>query len=111
MTPVEALDALEQSLGINEEHLAQALDSDRRTLQRWRTGVAYPQRQARQRLAELLTLHERVRGVFKRPGAVRKWFHSESSYLGRITPAEAIRLGRPDRVEAALEALISNTLQ
>jgi transcriptional regulator with XRE-family HTH domain len=110
-TPADALDALEKSLGIREDELAQALDSDRRTLQRWRTGAAYPQRQARQRLAELLTLRERVRAVFKRRGAVRKWFHSESSHLGGITPAEAIRVGRSDRVDAALEALRSNTLQ
>jgi hypothetical protein len=33
-TPADALDALEKSLGIREDELAQALDSDRRTLQR-----------------------------------------------------------------------------
>ncbi len=41
MTPSEALDTLEKSLGINEEELAQALKSNRRTLQRWRAGTAY----------------------------------------------------------------------
>lgn len=105
VTPGEALDALEKSLGITEDELAQALNSNRRTLHRWRTGTAYPQRQARQRLAGLLALHDRVRGVFKGRAAVRKWFHGEYSYLGGITPAEAIRVGRLDRVEAALEAL------
>jgi transcriptional regulator with XRE-family HTH domain len=105
MTPAEVLDMLEKSLGISEDELAQALNSNRRTLQRWRAGTAYPQRQARQRLAQLLSLHERVRGAVKGRGAVRKWFHSECSYLGGITPAEAIRVGRLDRVEAALEAL------
>lgn len=107
MTPTEALDTLEKSLGISEDELAQALNSDRRTLQRWRTGTAYPQRQARQRLAELLRLQERIRGTFRGRGAVRRWFHSESRYLGGITPAEAIRVGRSDRVEAALETLDS----
>jgi transcriptional regulator with XRE-family HTH domain len=107
MTPREALDALEKSLGIREEELAQALNSNRRTLRRWRAGAARPRPLARQRLAELLRLQERVRGTFRGRGAVRRWFHSESRYLGGITPAEAIRVGQLDRVETALEALDS----
>jgi predicted Abi (CAAX) family protease len=107
MTPREALDTLEKSLGIREEELAQALDSNRRTLQRWRAGASHPQLPARRRLAELLRLQERVRGTFRGRGAVRQWFRSESRYLGGITPAEAIRVGQLDRVEAALEALDS----
>lgn len=106
-TPREALDALEKSLCISEEELAQALNSNRRTLQRWRAGTVYPQRLARQRLAELLSLQERVRETFRGRRAVRRWFHSESRYLGGITPAEAIRVGQLDRVETALEALDS----
>src|SRR3990172_2369791 len=107
MTPREALDTLEKSLGMSEDELAQALNSHRRTLQRWRAGTAYPQRLARQRLAELLRLQQRVRETFKGRDAIRRWFHSESRYLGDMTPAEAIRVGRLDRVEAALEALDS----
>jgi ribosome-binding protein aMBF1 (putative translation factor) len=105
MTPSEALDTLKKSLGLSEEELAQALNSNRRTLQRWRAGTAYPQRQARQRLAELLSLLDRVRRVLKRQAAVRKWFQSETHYLGGITPAEAIRVGRLDRVDAAFAEL------
>jgi len=107
MTPRQALDALEKSLGVSEDELAQALVSNRRTLQRWRAGTAYPQQVARQRLAELLRLQQRVRETFQGRDAVRRWFHSESRYLGGMTPAEAIRVGRLDRVEAALEALDS----
>jgi uncharacterized protein (DUF2384 family) len=111
MTPAEALDALEKSLGMSEDELAQALDSNCRTLHRWRTGTAYPQRQARQRLAGLLALHDRIRGVFKGRAAVRKWLHDECNYLGGITPVEAIRVGRSDRVEAALDALDPGALR
>jgi transcriptional regulator with XRE-family HTH domain len=107
MTPREALDTLEKSLGIREKELAQALNSNRRTLQRWRAGAAHPRLLARQRLAELLRLKERLRGTFIGRGAVRRWFHGESRYLGGITPAEAIRVGQLERVEAALEALDS----
>lgn len=107
VTPRQALDTLEKSLGMSEDDLAQALDSNRRSLQRWRAGAAYPQQLARQRLAELLRLQERARATFRGRDPVRRWFHSESRYLGGMTPAEAVRVGRVDRVEAALEALDS----
>lgn len=107
MTPRQALDALQKGLGIPEEDLAQALNSNRRTLQRWRAGTVHPQQLARQRLAELLRLQQRVRETFEGRDAARRWVHTQSRYLGGITPAEAIRVGRLDRVEAALEALDS----
>jgi hypothetical protein len=106
-TPRRALDTLEKSLGVAEDELAQALNSNPRTLKRWRAGTAYPQQLARQRLAELLRLEERVNQTFRGRSAARRWFNSESRYLGGMTPAEAIRVGRLDRVEAALEALDS----
>ena len=45
--------------------------------------------------------------TFEGRDAVRRWFRSESRYLGGMTPAEAVRVGRLDRVGAALEALDS----
>jgi hypothetical protein len=105
VTPRQALDTLEKSFGVSEDDLAQALASNRRTLQRWRSGAAYPQQVARRRLAELLGLEHRARSTFRGRGAARSWFHSESRYLGGMTPAEAIRAGRADRAEAALDAL------
>lgn len=107
MTPRQALEMLEKEIGIPEEELAQALNSNRRTLQRWRSGTAHPQQLARQRLAELIRLQQLVRETFKGKDAVRRWFHAPSRYLGGITPAEAVRVGRLERVEAALEALHS----
>lgn len=106
-TPRQALDALEEGMGLSEEDLAQALGTSRRTLQRWRMGTAYPQQSARQRLGELLHLYERVRDTFEGPDAPRRWFHNPSRYMGGVTPAEAVRVGRLDRVTAALEALDS----
>lgn len=106
-TPRQALDTLEEGMGLSEEELAQALSTSRRTLQRWRMGTAYPQQATRQRLAELLQLYERVRETFDGPDAVQVWFQSPSRYLGGIAPAEAVRVGRPERADAALEALHS----
>jgi len=107
ITPRQALDTLEKSLGVTEDELAQALDINRRTLQRWRAGTAHPQQLARRRLSELLRIEQRVRSTFQGRDAVRRWFHGQSRYLGGLTPAEAIRVGRIDKVEAALEALDS----
>ena len=107
MTPRQALDTLEMSTGMSEEELAEALGTSRRTLQRWRAGTAYPQQLARQRLEELLHLQRRVQQTFEGPDAVRRWFQSQCRYLGGMTPGEAVRVGRLDRAEAALEALDS----
>jgi DNA-binding transcriptional regulator YiaG len=107
ITPRRAIEKIERSLGMPEDELAQALSANRRTLRRWRAGTAHPQQLSRQRLAELLRLQQRVSETFEGRDAVRRWFQSESRYLGGMTPAEAIRVGRIDRVEAALEALHS----
>jgi len=72
-TPRQALDTLEKSLGLSEEELAQALSSNRRTLQRWRASTAYPQQLARQRLAELLLIQQRAQETFRGRDAVRRW--------------------------------------
>lgn len=75
-------------------------------------GRAIPQRAARLRLAELLDLARRLEDTFGEDGAAETWLRTDSCYLGGMKPSEAIRVGRVDRVEAALEALDSgNFLQ
>lgn len=105
MTPRQAVDTLGRELGMPEEGLGQALNVNRRTLQRLREGTAHLQRAAHSRLAALLHLQRRVRETFTSSDLSHRWFHAPSRYLGGITPAEAIRVGRLERVEAALEAL------
>ena len=83
MTPRDALDTLERSLGIREDELAQALSSNRRTLQRWRAGTAYPQQLARQRLAELL-------GGSRRPVKLFLVDQGRIAGLGNIYSNEAL---------------------
>jgi transcriptional regulator with XRE-family HTH domain len=106
-TPRQALQSLQQGMGLSDAELIEALGTSQRTLRRWRSGTAYPQVLARQRLARMLHLQERVLETFDGPDAVRRWLHSESRLLGGMTPAEALRVGRLDRAEASLKAIDS----
>lgn len=103
VAPSQALEALDE-MGLSPEELASALGTTPRTLHRWRKGASYPPPLARQRLAELLRLQDRVRNTFEGPDAVRRWFRSKSRYLRGLTPADVVREGRPDRAHAALDA-------
>lgn len=107
VTPAQAVEQLERDLGLSSQELAGALDASPRTVERWRTSETYPQREARMRLAAMVSLDRRLRDTFTTREAIRAWLHADNRYLGGITPAEALRVGRFDRVEAALEALDS----
>ncbi len=107
VAPGQAVERLMGDLGLSKKELADALDATPRTLERWRTGGTYPQRDTRRRLAELVELDRHLRETFEDREAVRRWLSSPNRYLGGLTPVEAVRVGRVDRVEAALEALDS----
>jgi len=107
LTPDQAVVRLSRDLGFSTATLAQATGTSPRTVERWRTGETLPQRDARRRLATLLALEARLRETFDSPAAIRAWLNAENRYLGGLTPAEAVRAGRIDRAEAALEALDS----
>ena len=107
MTPRQAVQRLESDLGLTTKDLASSLNVDPRTLDRWLSGETYPQRETRRRLIELLTLSQRLCEAFEGPEGAHEWMHASSRYLGGITPAEALRTGRLDRVEAAFEVLES----
>jgi Protein of unknown function (DUF2384) len=104
--PYRIIDQVSADLGLPIPELARALDADPRTVERWRSGT-YPQRETRQRLADLQNLHFHLRDTFTTSEALKEWVHNPNRYLGGLTPADAIRVGRFDRVEAALEALDS----
>ena len=103
----QLIERLVAALGLSAGELAQALGVNTRSIERWRTGETHPQRDARQRLGELEALVEHLEQTFATPEARRAWLRDASRYLGGLTPAEALRAGRIDRVEAALEALDS----
>lgn len=107
MTPHRAVMQLQAELGLSESDLARALDTSPRTIARWRAGRSYPQHEVRRRLASLLALRHHLLETFASAEAARAWLNAANRYLGGLTPADALRVGRPDRVEAALEALDS----
>ncbi len=105
ITPRQALDLLSRSMGLGADVLAQALQTNRRTVQRWRNGESYPQQAARARLAELVNVSKHLQVTFRTDESSRRWLAHPSRYLAGLTPIEAIKAGRPDRVDAALEVL------
>jgi uncharacterized protein (DUF2384 family) len=107
MTPARTVQRLEEDLGLTTGELAGALGATPRTLERWRAGATHPQREARRRLAALLNLDEHLWDTFTDWEVAREWLRAPNPYLGDLTPAGALRAGRADRVEAALEALDS----
>jgi ribosome-binding protein aMBF1 (putative translation factor) len=107
VAPHRIVDQVCADFGLSDADIARALEANPRTVDRWRTGETYPQRETRQRLHELLELDRHLRETFDTPEAIKRWLHESSRYLGGLTPADAVRVGRFDRVEAALEALDS----
>lgn len=102
-----AIRRLEADLGLDDDGLARALQVDTPTLTRWMHGETYPSQGGRDRLHALATLHARLGLTWKTTAAARRWLHRPSPYLGYAEPADMIRAGRFDRVEAALEAIDS----
>lgn len=104
-TPERAIAELESRLSLREPDIALALGISTRSLHRWSSGESHPQRESRVRLARMLALAEHLEETFGEGAA--EWLGSDSRYLGGIKPIEALRAGRMDRVEDALEALDS----
>lgn len=103
----EALTQVQRDLGLTVKELAGALDVDPRTVARWLEAGAFPQREARQRIESLEGFRHHLLEVCSSPEAARHWMHAPNRYLSGLTPAEAAKAGRVDRIEAALVALES----
>jgi ribosome-binding protein aMBF1 (putative translation factor) len=101
------IEDLSGTLGLSRDDLAHVIRAHPRSVERWHAGEAFPQREARERLDALEQLISRLRGTFASDDAARAWLQESNRYLGGLTPADALRAGRLDRVEAALEALNS----
>ena len=104
-TPERAVAGLENSLDMTEADIALALDISVKSLRRWSSGESHPQRESRAKLARLVALAGHIEEAFG--DNADEWLGADSRYLGGLKPIEALRAGRMDRVEDALEALDS----
>ena len=107
VVPAQILRRLIDDLGVTHQDVRDMFRIDQRTLDRWLSGEAHPQRAARARLSELDALCTHLDETFADMADARAWLGDPSRYLGGLTPLEALRVGRIDRVEAALEVLDS----
>jgi transcriptional regulator with XRE-family HTH domain len=96
---------LGSGLALDNRGLADVLGVTPRTVERWLRDQAYPQRETRERITRLLEIEQQLQELFNDRAAIRSWLNTDNRYLGGIKPVEALRVGRYDRVEAALEAL------
>jgi uncharacterized protein (DUF2384 family) len=100
----DTIEALQRGLDVSEDALADAVGVNARSVGRWREGLTFPQREARDCLDRLSALVDRLYDTFTSVDAVRAWLYADSRYLGYLKPVDAIRAGRIDRVTAALDA-------
>jgi transcriptional regulator with XRE-family HTH domain len=103
--PRDALREIKDTLHLSLDDLARALCVNPRTLERWQGGESIPQRESRALLNPLTQLSRRLSESFADPDGARLWLRDANRYLGWLSPLEALRAGRLDRVEAALTAL------
>ncbi|MGB3683096.1 MAG: antitoxin Xre/MbcA/ParS toxin-binding domain-containing protein [Rubrobacteraceae bacterium] len=108
ITPERAIAELESSLTMTDSDVARALGISPRSLRRWSSGESHPQRESRTNLARLVALSGRLEETFGKHAD--EWLEADSRYLGGLKPIEALRAGRMDRVEDALEALDSGAV-
>lgn len=103
----ETLKHMMETLGITPRELARTVGASDKTVARWLADETYPQHGSREKLAELDSLTERLQDSFVSPDAIADWIRSQSGYLGKLRPIDALVCGRIDRVDAALESILS----
>lgn len=91
-------------LALSQAELGEIVGTSARTVARWSSGKAEPQREAKTRLLELVFVGERLAGILK-PEAANVWIFSPNGLLNADTPAERIRAGDFRTVLALIEAL------
>ncbi len=96
-------------LGIDEETLALALGVNKRTIERWLNVGHRPQKEAEDQLNALMEVKKHLGDTFDNPEVIHRWMQRDSRYLGGMSPRDALRAGRIDRVRGALIALDEGT--
>lgn len=98
------LHEITETLALPREDVAAILGATPRSVSRWLSEEAVPQRLSRQRLIELAYVAEAV-GEVMRPTDANLWLMSPNRLLNHDSPADRIRTGDYRSVLAVLEAL------
>jgi len=92
------------STHLTHDEIGEIVDASARSVSRWSTGAAEPQRLSRQRLLELAYVAEELRSVLRAEDA-NLWIMSPNRLLGGDTPAQRIHAGDFRSVVGLIEAL------
>jgi hypothetical protein len=98
------LHEITETLALPREDVAAIVGATPRSVSRWLSEEAVPQRMSRQRLIELAYVAEAVSEVL-RPTDANLWLMSPNRLLNHDSPADRIRTGDYRSVLAVLEAL------
>jgi uncharacterized protein (DUF2384 family) len=104
----DALHLMELGFGLSSRELAQVLGVDPRTLASWAHSNTFPpatSRESRERFVAMLAVIRRLVDLFETTADMRVWMHRPLPFLGHTAPIEAVKMGRIESVEAALEAI------
>lgn len=107
-TLMDALHLLERSLGLSIDGLAQILGVTPSTITEWarRDAISpHAPSETDEKLMALLVLNVHLSDLFGTPEDARAWMHRPLPFLGHMTPIDAVKAGRIESVEAALEAI------
>lgn len=101
---VAKLHQIAHTLALSQEEVASIVGSTARSVSRWGSDDALPQRHSRQRLIELAYVADAV-GEVMQPQDANLWLMSPNKLLGHDSPADKIRSGDYRSVLALIEAL------
>lgn len=99
----QKLSAISDSTRLTHDEIGEIVDASARSVSRWSTGAAEPQRLSRQRLLELAYVAEELHSVLKAEDA-NLWIHSPNRLLDGDTPAQRIQRGDFKSVVGLIEA-------
>lgn len=100
----ERLDSIKRNGGVKGRDIAQIMDTTPQTVSRWQTGAVEPHTAKLQLLLAFEWLTDQLR-EFYTPADARVWLFSPHRLLGGESPADRIRHGDIEDVQALINQL------
>ncbi len=103
----DTLDWAHETLSLDRNEVATAVDADRRTIYRWRCGQSAPSREHCERIDDMRELRFLLETVLPDPDARLEWLHCSVPALRGRTPVSVIKRGRVVDVMGVLAGVYS----